>query len=504
MGRELGRISGPLLSDNLLRNGTNLAFETKLLYFDVVNKRVGINFSSPTNDLFIHSTTNTVNLNVTTSASLGSNIDVSTNQIQNVISSITISPNQSSNPNIITPGLSTANLYLYSNTISDTVTNDSIYITANGTGAINLNNDTTITGNLHATGNITWDGNITLGSNSGDTIDFAAEIKSDIIPSANLTDNLGSSSLQWNNLYINDAIGNFTLPDFTIAGNSIAGTVVNSNVNITANGSGTTNIEYLSWANNNITNVWPSSSNNTQNSIIFYPNGSGNIQINSTTSLILPIGDDATRSLSINGEIRYNDLNNNIEAYSNTGYVNLIDLYSQDHQTYITGELAPGVADNTLRFGVAGTVTTTITDTTLQTNQLASGNVAVTANTIKNNTLNADLQVLANGNGLVEFASALTLSNSSNFNNLTGSTFQFNSTGYGSFKFTGSNGLVIPVTETTVGPVQGTVRYNPTSETGEIYSNTYGWMPWVGATNSTITSSQGSDLSVIYTLMLGF
>ena len=97
MGRELGRISGPLLSDNLLRNGNNLAFETQLLYFDVVNNRIGINSSSPNNDLFVNSTTNTINLNVTTLANLGSNISVSTNQIQNPISSITIQPNQSNN-----------------------------------------------------------------------------------------------------------------------------------------------------------------------------------------------------------------------------------------------------------------------------------------------------------------------------------------------------------------------------------------------------------------------
>ena len=40
--RALGRISGPLLADNLLRNGVDLAFETQLLYFDVKNKRIGV------------------------------------------------------------------------------------------------------------------------------------------------------------------------------------------------------------------------------------------------------------------------------------------------------------------------------------------------------------------------------------------------------------------------------------------------------------------------------
>jgi len=37
----VGRISGPLLKQNLIRNGINLAFETDLLYLDVNNQRIG-------------------------------------------------------------------------------------------------------------------------------------------------------------------------------------------------------------------------------------------------------------------------------------------------------------------------------------------------------------------------------------------------------------------------------------------------------------------------------
>ena len=61
--RALGRISGPLLADNLLRNGVDLAFETQLLYVDVKNKRVGVKYGSPTVELFINNTTNTTYVN---------------------------------------------------------------------------------------------------------------------------------------------------------------------------------------------------------------------------------------------------------------------------------------------------------------------------------------------------------------------------------------------------------------------------------------------------------
>jgi hypothetical protein len=45
---DLGRISGPMLKDNLLRGGVDLVFENRLgdnnLYLDVNTTKIGINF----------------------------------------------------------------------------------------------------------------------------------------------------------------------------------------------------------------------------------------------------------------------------------------------------------------------------------------------------------------------------------------------------------------------------------------------------------------------------
>ena len=68
----VGRISGPLLKDNLLRNGVNLAFETNLLYLDVVNGRIGINTATPDHELSVSGTTRTTNLQVTNEADIAS------------------------------------------------------------------------------------------------------------------------------------------------------------------------------------------------------------------------------------------------------------------------------------------------------------------------------------------------------------------------------------------------------------------------------------------------
>ena len=50
----IGRISGSVLKANLTRNGTDLAFETNLLYLDVTNSRVGIGTSEPATALHVN------------------------------------------------------------------------------------------------------------------------------------------------------------------------------------------------------------------------------------------------------------------------------------------------------------------------------------------------------------------------------------------------------------------------------------------------------------------
>ena len=68
----IGRISGPLLKANLLREGVNLAFENDLLYLDVNNSRIGINTASPQYDLDVNGTTRAPALEVSTTANIAS------------------------------------------------------------------------------------------------------------------------------------------------------------------------------------------------------------------------------------------------------------------------------------------------------------------------------------------------------------------------------------------------------------------------------------------------
>lgn len=52
----ISKIYGQMLTDNLLRDGVNLAFDTDLLLLDVTNNRIGINDASPSDTLSITGT----------------------------------------------------------------------------------------------------------------------------------------------------------------------------------------------------------------------------------------------------------------------------------------------------------------------------------------------------------------------------------------------------------------------------------------------------------------
>jgi len=223
----VGRITGPLLKANLLRNGVNLAFETNLLYLDVINGRVGIKTTTPAYDLDINGTTRTSNLNVTTQANLAS-FTISGNTISSTNSQINLTPNGAS-PVVYQGTIVTGNLQLSTNVIATTGTNTNLNITTTGTGVVNVNSDMLVNGNLHATGNITADGNITLGANSGDTVTFDAEVNSNIIPSANNTYDLGSNSLNWANTYTNNVVAT-NVTASTITGNGINLTLPQGNI----------------------------------------------------------------------------------------------------------------------------------------------------------------------------------------------------------------------------------------------------------------------------------
>lgn len=182
----LGRISGPLLKSNLLRNGVDLAFENDLLYLDVTNRRIGINTSTPSHELQVNGTIRSTTLTVTGSSTLGlinftSNTITSDNDQINLIAG-------GSNPVVYQGKLQVGDLQLTSNVFSALQPNQDIVLTTTGTGAVVVNSNLTVNGNFYTQGNMTVDGtvtikgNITIGDETTDTIAIQAGINSDLIP----------------------------------------------------------------------------------------------------------------------------------------------------------------------------------------------------------------------------------------------------------------------------------------------------------------------------------
>ena len=334
MGRELGRISGPLLADNLRRNGVDLAFDNQVLYLDVTNSRVGFNTATPVTDLYTPTNIQTTNLIVSDTATIG-NWTVSGNTFQYLLNtSIRISPNQASNPKISTPGLSTSKLYVYGNTISTYNSSSNINITPNGTGGINFSNDSgsvdvTVNADIHATGNITWDGDITLGNETTDTITFAAEVSSDILPSQTDTYNLGSDTLKWHNIYANSITANSSIPSEVFATNNYLGNLLITSNNI-SNTNSSNNI-YLTPSGTGLVNF--NSVNYIQDSNIYIPTSgdfvlsstsNGYIKFGGTSGTIFPAGGINQRPLTPEvGQLRYNVDLQSSEVWDGTTWIPL-------------------------------------------------------------------------------------------------------------------------------------------------------------------------------------
>ena len=212
----VGRISGPLLKANLVRSTLpvdrqNIAFETDLLYIDVVNSRIGVKTSQPQFPLDVNGTVRSVDLQVSNQAEIN-NVTITAN-------SITTSGNQL---NLATPDSAVFNnrlivddLIIEGNTISATDTNQNFEIIPSGTGIVEVRGDTRVEGNIHATGNIRADGNIQIGDQDTDTITINADVASNLVPDANNTYTLGLANKRWNEVFAN----NLTVDNLTLTGN---------------------------------------------------------------------------------------------------------------------------------------------------------------------------------------------------------------------------------------------------------------------------------------------
>ena len=316
----IGRISGQLLKSNLLRAGENLAFETDLLYLDVVNSRIGIKTSAPTVDLDVNGHTRSTNLTVDTQLNVG-DLHFTGNTITSDSNTINFAA-AAGEATVYHSRLQIDDLQLQGNTISTTVSNSSIELDPNGTGTVDIIANTNITGNLvvsgnvNATGNVVIGGNIQIGDALTDNIVINANIHSDLVPETHNTYDLGSPTFRWRAIYVNDFyttalnvptldIGNLMFRDNEIT------TTTGQDLYIDGNGVGGVRLGNFKIVDNVITNV----STNAITQIA--QTGTGYFKIQGTNGFVPPRGDDAQRptAYAVLGMTRYNTNSKALEVW---------------------------------------------------------------------------------------------------------------------------------------------------------------------------------------------
>jgi|LauGreDrversion4_2_1035121.scaffolds.fasta_scaffold00453_4 hypothetical protein len=317
----LGRVSGLMLKSNLERQGVDLAFETDLLYLDVINSRIGVKTSSPAVELDVSG-----DLAVSGTAT-------------------------------ITTELVAGNLSFAGNTLSSIDANGNIYITPDGTGKVIIGTTSDagnymlqVEGSIRATGDIIANGNITLGNADTDSITVVADFTSDLIPNEDDTYALGKDGQRWN-AYLNTiysstdedivvdplGTGRFVISDISkvsFGGGSAGYALVTDGAGVLTWQS-LTQVGDFTFTGNTISTA------NTDQDVIIDPNGVGNIVLTGnvginesdpiytlsvvgTDAILVPVGTGTERPTTVtDGLIRYNSTTNSFEGYSNGQWISM-------------------------------------------------------------------------------------------------------------------------------------------------------------------------------------
>jgi hypothetical protein len=250
-----------------------------------------------------------------------------------------------------------------------------------------------INGNLRSTGNITFGGDITLGNEDTDSITFAADVNSNIIPDVTNTYNLGSSLKKWNNIYSQNlnvtdlfsttaTAGTWTQSGLTITANSVsAGT---DTFNITVSGTGKVNLHNKIYIKDNtITH------NNAIVPLEIGATGTGYTKFAGTRGLVIPKGTTLQRPAAVElGTMRYNSDLNYIEVYANVSNTQVVSLST--NSATATAGATQIFTTNTVGFNIGDFVSSTSDLFAFATGSIitaVAANTSITINTPLLNTL---------------------------------------------------------------------------------------------------------------------
>lgn len=364
--KSLGRISGTMLSENLLRNGIDLAFDNDLIYLKVspqtsgvdvnedgdpnwpngsIGTGIGIREENPVYDLDINGNTNFPSSVVTNRATLDNVIIDGAGYISSTVGPINLVP-AGVNPVIFHEKVITANLEINDTYISS-FSNSNIninpkLINPSSTGVINLttyhptnglvnvSGNVNVTGSIQITGNLSKQGNIIIGNDvfvadgiNDDTVTINTDFTQSIVPGTTNTYDFGRSNRRWaeahfpdisnvDNPFINSAIIGTQLR-IDGANRTLFAIQSNDDVFLTPD-TGITQIEDISFQDNTISNLL-----NTP--ITFTPTGTGYVKFSGTGGVVVPSGTSFERPTSPEvGDTRWNTTRGLLECFDGSVY----------------------------------------------------------------------------------------------------------------------------------------------------------------------------------------
>tara|TARA_B100001113_G_scaffold352393_1_gene353626 strand:- start:696 stop:2495 length:1800 start_codon:yes stop_codon:yes gene_type:complete len=293
--------------------------------------------------------------------------------------------------------------------------NEQIILDPNGTGTVELNANTNVTGNLTATGDITAtgnifaNGNINLGNGAGDQTKVVGVFEADQlqIDGTTLTSTVtnGAVTIQGN------GTGGVNVADVTINDNQISASNSNSNLIITGSGTGAVKVDAIKISGTTI-----SSDDSTKVTVAEALDVTGALKTD--TSLALATGATVTGILDEDNMATNSATQlatqQSIKAYADTKSV--LTGSTNNTITTVTGANAlQGEANltfngSTLAVTGGGTFSAglSVTGVTTVNGQLDAEGITIKDNKIATNASNSSLEVGAAGTGTVNVSSPMT------------------------------------------------------------------------------------------------
>ena len=276
---------------------------------------------------------------------------------------------------------------------------------------INLNGDTSLTGNLDITDNFSFDGTLSLaGDQPTDTVTFNTEFSQDLEPNQHDTFTLGKEDKRWNFAYVNDA----DLNGITIETNVITTTDSNADLELRPNGTGKVNITDDVSIGNDITVGGTSTFQNLQVATI-------DVDADITATDFTIRNFDIQGNLGVLGRTQFENIVIDDNFISTTVSNSDLELRAAGTGEVTTEEF---VRINNTLFNESTTTTGPVTvsgQTTFTT--LTTDDITINSNSIQVNNTNQDLNISASGdvkvnNSDVLIEENLTVESNTNFADL--------------------------------------------------------------------------------------